>query len=159
MEKKKLFGAQLEEKVEKIGLGYFLSFLVPPLFKCLISQTILLVCSVEFVEQPFLWELQSIRRLNWSESNFPQLRASPTASQTRQTYCSSYQSTETWQDFISISRFSNFNKNILGDVYTPTYEEKNWLPKTTCIAANIHCVAWKSNKLVARMPDPCQGTW
>ena len=57
--------------------------------------------------------------MNWSESNFPQLRASPTAViQTRQTYCSSYQSTETWQDFISISRFSNFNK----DIYAPTCE-------------------------------------
>ena len=35
---------------EKIGLGYFLK----KLFQRLISQTILLVCSVEFVEPPFL---------------------------------------------------------------------------------------------------------
>ena len=75
IEMKKCFGAQLEWKVNKLDIGYFLK----KLFQCLISQTILLVCSVEFVEPPFLWDLQSIRRLNWSKSNFPQLRASPTA--------------------------------------------------------------------------------
>ena len=89
MEKRKLFETlSWKKKGKEIWLGcifqcpsYYLAKIWWYYFSNLVF--ILLVGSVEFVEQPFLCELWSILGLNWSWSNFPPLRAAPTVSQTR----------------------------------------------------------------------------
>ena len=75
-------------------------------------QSLFFFYSAEFVGQPFLCELWSIPRLNWSSSNFPQLRAPQSEpDQTDLLFQLSIDRPSRFQqEFISISRFSNLNK-------------------------------------------------